>query len=116
MQNFYTCLLVLAGYTFFALFEYLVVISNMAFHLTAMWDFKSQEIAIVSSSDNKNFWPKPSRLDARYPAAESPDHSNCSAQEEEDGKEDLFHISPWQHASLDACQDTWITHTLVGCF
>ncbi|KAF6724838.1 Post-GPI attachment to proteins factor 2 [Oryzias melastigma] len=43
------------SYTFFALFEYLVVISNMAFHLTAMWDFKSREIAVVSSSDNKNF-------------------------------------------------------------
>ncbi|XP_076002490.1 acyltransferase PGAP2-like [Genypterus blacodes] len=43
------------SYTFFALFEYLVVFSNMAFHLTAVWDFKSQEVMVISSSEEKYF-------------------------------------------------------------
>ncbi|XP_056229522.1 post-GPI attachment to proteins factor 2-like isoform X2 [Seriola aureovittata] len=43
------------SYTLFAVFEYLVVFSNMAFHLTAVWDFKSQEVMVISSSEDKNF-------------------------------------------------------------
>ncbi|XP_029923301.1 post-GPI attachment to proteins factor 2-like [Myripristis murdjan] len=43
------------SYTFFALFEYLVVFSNMAFHLTAVWDFKSREVMVISSSEDKDF-------------------------------------------------------------
>ncbi|XP_075891853.1 acyltransferase PGAP2-like [Nelusetta ayraudi] len=43
------------SYTLFALFEYLVVISNMAFHLTAVWDFRSRDIMVISSSEDKNF-------------------------------------------------------------
>ncbi|XP_029373626.1 post-GPI attachment to proteins factor 2-like [Echeneis naucrates] len=43
------------SYTLFALFEYLVVFANMAFHLTAAWDFKSQEVMVISSSEDKNF-------------------------------------------------------------
>lgn len=43
------------SYTFFALFEYLVVLSNMAFHLTAVWDFKSREVVVISSSEDKDF-------------------------------------------------------------
>ncbi|CAB1422227.1 unnamed protein product [Pleuronectes platessa] len=43
------------SYTFFALFEYLVVFSNMAFHLTAVWDFKSREVMVISSSEDKTF-------------------------------------------------------------
>ncbi|XP_028320966.1 post-GPI attachment to proteins factor 2 [Gouania willdenowi] len=43
------------SYTLFALFEYLIVFSNMAFHLTAVWDFKSQEVMVVSSSEDKDF-------------------------------------------------------------
>ncbi|XP_068614257.1 post-GPI attachment to proteins factor 2-like [Brachionichthys hirsutus] len=43
------------SYTLFALFEYLVVFSNMAFHLTAVWDFKSREVLLISSSEDKDF-------------------------------------------------------------
>ncbi|XP_061684251.1 post-GPI attachment to proteins factor 2-like isoform X2 [Syngnathoides biaculeatus] len=43
------------SYTLFALFEYLVVFSNMAFHLTAAWDFRSREVMVISSSEDKNF-------------------------------------------------------------
>ncbi|XP_054650270.1 post-GPI attachment to proteins factor 2-like isoform X1 [Dunckerocampus dactyliophorus] len=42
-------------YTFFALFEYLTVFSNMAFHLTAVWDFRSREVMVISSSEDKDF-------------------------------------------------------------
>lgn len=52
---FCTLFLLLSGYTFFALFEYLVVFSNMAFHLTAVWDFKSREVMLISSSEDKDF-------------------------------------------------------------
>lgn len=48
-------LLVLTGYTLFALFEYLVVFSNMAFHLTSVWDFQSREIMVTSVYEDKNF-------------------------------------------------------------
>lgn len=47
--------LLFTGYTFFALFEYLVVFSNMAFHLTAVWDFKTREVMVISSSEEKDF-------------------------------------------------------------
>ncbi|XP_061828618.1 post-GPI attachment to proteins factor 2-like isoform X1 [Nerophis lumbriciformis] len=43
------------SYTFFALFEYLIVFSNMAFHLTAFWDFRSREVMVISSSEDKEF-------------------------------------------------------------
>ncbi|XP_056906111.1 post-GPI attachment to proteins factor 2-like isoform X1 [Takifugu flavidus] len=43
------------SYTFFALFEYLVVFSNMAFHLTSVWDFRSREIMVTSAFEDKNF-------------------------------------------------------------
>ncbi|XP_056140005.1 post-GPI attachment to proteins factor 2-like [Lampris incognitus] len=43
------------SYTFFALFEYLVVLSNMAFHLTALWDFKSCEVMVISLSEDKDY-------------------------------------------------------------
>lgn len=52
---FCTLFLLLSGYTFFALFEYLVVFSNMAFHLTAVWDFRSREVMLISSSEDKDF-------------------------------------------------------------
>uniref|UniRef100_A0A3Q4BKR0 Acyltransferase PGAP2 n=1 Tax=Mola mola TaxID=94237 RepID=A0A3Q4BKR0_MOLML len=42
------------SYTLFALFEYLVVVSNMAFHLTAVWDFRSRELMVISSSEDKD--------------------------------------------------------------
>lgn len=47
--------LLFPGYTLFALFEYLVVFSNMAFHLTAVWDFRSREVMVISSSEDKDF-------------------------------------------------------------
>ncbi|KAM9811444.1 post-GPI attachment to proteins factor 2-like isoform X1 [Syngnathus typhle] len=43
------------SYTLFALFEYLIVFSNMAFHLTAAWDFKSREVMVISCSEPKGF-------------------------------------------------------------
>ncbi|CDQ79574.1 unnamed protein product [Oncorhynchus mykiss] len=43
------------SYTFFTLFEYCVVFSNMSFHLTAFWDFKSREMVVVSQR-SANTW------------------------------------------------------------
>ncbi|XP_078480911.1 acyltransferase PGAP2-like [Lampetra planeri] len=43
------------SYTLFALFEYLVVFSNMAFHLTAIWDFRSRQVMVISCSEDKDF-------------------------------------------------------------
>lgn len=28
----------------------------MAFHLTAVWDFKSQEVMVISCAEDKAFW------------------------------------------------------------
>ncbi|XP_029304921.1 acyltransferase PGAP2 [Cottoperca gobio] len=42
-------------YTLFALFEYLVVFSNMAFHLTAFWDFGSQEVTVATPPEDKRY-------------------------------------------------------------
>uniref|UniRef100_A0A8C6SW73 Acyltransferase PGAP2 n=1 Tax=Neogobius melanostomus TaxID=47308 RepID=A0A8C6SW73_9GOBI len=42
-------------YTLFALFEYLVVFSNMAFHMTAFWDFKTREVMVATPPEDKRF-------------------------------------------------------------
>lgn len=42
-------------YTLFALFEYLVVFSNMAFHMTAFWDFRSREVMVATPPEDKHF-------------------------------------------------------------
>lgn len=42
-------------YTLFALSEYLVVFSNMAFHMTAFWDFRSREVMVATPPEDKRF-------------------------------------------------------------
>ncbi|XP_033834966.1 post-GPI attachment to proteins factor 2 [Periophthalmus magnuspinnatus] len=42
-------------YTLFALFEYLVVFSNMAFHITAFWDFRSKEVMVATPAEDKRY-------------------------------------------------------------
>lgn len=42
-------------YTLFALSEYLVVFSNMAFHMTAFWDFRSREVMVATATEGKRF-------------------------------------------------------------
>ncbi|KAE8287801.1 Post-GPI attachment to proteins factor 2 FGF receptor-activating protein 1 [Larimichthys crocea] len=42
-------------YTLFAFFEYLVVFSNMAFHMTVFWDFGSKEVIVATPPEDKRY-------------------------------------------------------------
>lgn len=86
--------LLFAGYTLFALFEYLVVFSNMAFHLTAVWDFKSREVMVISSSEDKDFWLETPGLSAKCTTTQPPDQNGLGPAQEEEWDEGLFHIFP----------------------
>lgn len=96
-KNHIQLFLLFTGYTLFALFEYLVVFSNMAFHLTAVWDFKSREVMVISCSEDKDFWLETQGLSALCTTMPPGDNSLVPVQE--DKCKILFHICSWWQVS-----------------
>lgn len=71
----------------------------MAFHLTAVWDFKSREVMVISSSEDKDFWLETQGLGAKCTTTRPPDDNSLDPAAEEEWDEGLFHIFPWRRLS-----------------
>ena len=83
-----------------------MVFSNMAFHLTAVWDFKSREVMVISSPEDKTFWLETQGLSAKHTTTQLPDDNSPDPTPEDEWDEGLFHIySCWLLSSPEQGAD-----------